>query len=235
MTAILKRELKSYFYSPLIYILMSIFFIISFVFFFTTNVFYGDAHLRYLAASVNSVFVFIVPMITMRLFSEEKTQRTDQLLFTSPNSITAIVLGKFLSALIIYILIMSVMIFYAFIISIYADFDLVGFIFLYIAEILIGAAFISVGLFVSSVSSSMMMSVLVSFGMLVLFYFSEIVPAIFGNPQWLVKFFSFFSLSYRFNGFAIGLLSLDAIVYYLSFASIFVFITIRMIDKKRWS
>ena len=171
----------------------------------------------------------------MRLFSEEQTQKTDQLLLTSPNSISSIVMGKFLSAFLVYALMMSLVVIYGIIISVYTTFDVVAFLFLYIAELLIGAAFVSVGLLVSSVSTSIAMSSLVTFALLIIFYYCEFIPALFGNPEFLVKMFSFFSLSYRFSGFTMGLLSWDSVIYYLSFAGIFVFLTIRLIDKKRWS
>ena len=235
MNAILKRELKSYFNSPLIYILMSLFMIVSFIFFVLYNVMYGDTSLMYVFYNINTVFTFLVPIITMRLFSEEKTQKTDQLLFTSPNSITSIVLGKFLSAFVVFVMMMSIVILYAFILACFTTFDFASFAILYTGELLVGAAFVSVGLLVSSISANLIISAIVSFGLLLVFYYSEMIAGIFGNPEWLVKIFSFFSLSMRFDNFGMGLLAWDSIIYYLSFASIFIFLTIRIIDKKRWS
>ena len=235
MLAVFNRELKSYFNSPLIYILMSLFMIVSFIFFMIYNIMYQNSSLMYLVYNINTVFVFLVPIITMRLFSEEKNQRTDQLLFTSPNSITSLVMGKFLSAFVVFTMMMSVIIIYAIIVSIYVPVDIKSFLILYLGELLLGATFVAVGLFVSSVSNNLIISALVSFGMLLIFYYSEMIPGIFGNPQWLLNIFSFFSLSFRFDNFGIGLLAWDSIIYYLSFAGIFLFLTVRMIDKKRWS
>lgn len=235
MKAILNRELKSYFNSPLVYILYSIFLVISFIFFMIYNIMYGNSSLLNLCYNLNTIFVFLVPMITMRLFSEEKTQKTDQLLLTSPNTITSIVMGKFLSAFVIYSVMLSVTVLYAIIVACFTSFDVMSYLILIIGELLLGAAFVSVGLFVSSISQSIITSALVSFGLLSVFYFAEMIPAIFGNPEILTKIFGFFSLSLRFNNFGIGLLAIDSIIYYLSFAAIFVFLTIRMIDKKRWS
>lgn len=235
MKAIFNRELKAYFNSPLVYILISIFLIVSFVFFVIYNIMHRDSSLMYVVYEMNKVFVFLVPIITMRLFSEEKTQKTDQLLFTSPNSITSIVMGKFLSAYMIFVMLTTVLFIYALIVAVYSTLNIGAFLILYIGELLIGLAFVSVGLFVSSVSTNLIISALVSFGLLLVFYFSDMIPAIFGNPQWLVNIFSFFSLSFRFDNFGMGLLSWESIIYYLSFAGIFVFLTVRMIDKKRWS
>lgn len=235
MSAILNRELKSYFNSPLVYILFSVFLVISFIFFMLYNVLYGNPGLLPVYYNLNTIFVFLVPIITMRLFSEEKTQRTDQLLLTSPNTITSIVMGKYLSAFIIYAIMLSVTVIYAIIIACFTSFDFLSFAVLYLGGLLIGAAFVSVGLFVSSVTNNLITSALVSFGMLMIFYYAEMIPSFFGNPEWLTNIFGFFSLSARFDNFGMGLLAFDSIIYYLSFAAIFVFLTIRMIDKKRWS
>lgn len=235
MNAIFQRELKSYFNSPLIYILMSLFLVVSFIFYIMYNIMYSNTSLMYVVYNINTVFIFLVPIVTMRLFSEEKTQKTDQLLFTSPNSITSIVMGKFLSAYVVFVMMMSLIIIYAFITACFATFDFASFFILYVGELLVGAAFVAVGLFVSSVSTNLIISAIVSFGLLLLFYYSEMIANIFGNPEWLTKILGFFSLSIRFDNFGMGLLAWDSIIYYLSFAGIFIFITIRMIDKKRWS
>ncbi|MBE7020235.1 MAG: hypothetical protein E7411_02225 [Ruminococcaceae bacterium] len=235
MKAVFLREIKAYFNSPLMYILMFIFLVVSFIFYLMYNIMSQYASMMPVMYSLNTMFLFLVPMLTMRLFSEEKTQKTDQLLFTSPNSITSLVMGKFFSAFFVFVIMMSLVAVYALITAIYGNLDIASFLIMYIGELLIGASFVAVGLFVSSVSTNLIISALVSFGLLLIFYFSEMIPGIFGNPEWLVKIFSFFSLSYRFDNFGMGLLAWDSIFYYLSFAGIFIFLTIRMIDKKRWS
>ncbi len=214
---------------------MSLFLIVSFIFYLMYNILSQYASMLPVIYNINTIFLFLVPILTMRLFSEEKTQKTDQLLFTSPNSITSLVMGKFFSAFLVFVMMMSLVIVFALITAVYGNLDFAAFLIMYIGELLIGACFVSVGLFVSSISTNLIISAIVSFGMLLVFYFSEMIPGMFGNPEWLVKFFSFFSLSYRFDNFGMGLLAWDSIFYYLSFAGIFIFLTIRMIDKKRWS
>lgn len=235
MKAIFKRELSSYFNSPLIYIILSVFLVISTLFFMMYNMLGASPDLYSVFYSMNTILLFLVPMITMRLFSEEKTQKTDQLLLTSPNTITSVVMGKFLSALVVYWLMISVTILFAIIIAMFTNFDFKSFFVLYTGAILMGAAFISVGLFISSAIGNILTSALATFGLLMVFYYAEMIPLLFGRPEFLTKIFSFFSLSARFDDFIMGLLSLDGIIYYLSFAGVFVFLTIRVIDKKRWS
>lgn len=235
MKAIFKREMSSYFTSPLIYIIISVFLCVSSLFFMLYNMISGSPDLYNVFYSMNTMLLFLVPMITMRLFSEEKTQKTDQLLLTSPNTITSIVMGKFLSAFVIYAVMISVTIIFAVIIAIFTNFDVKSFFVLYIGALLLGASFVSIGLFVSSAIGNMLASALSTFGLLMLAYYAEMIPQMLGNPALLTKIFNFFSLSSRFEDFVMGLLSIDGIIFYLSFTGIFIFLTIRVIDKKRWS
>lgn len=234
MKAILKRELKGYFSSPLVYVIMCIFLLVSTMYFFMYNMYGGSPELTSIYFNLNTVALFLVPILTMRLFAEEKTQRTDQLLLTSPNSISDIVFGKYLSALIIYIIMVSYTLIFAIIIDLLTTFDWPSFLILYAGAVLLGCAFISIGLFVSSALGNMVVSALVTFGILMVTYFANLIPTIFGNSKLLTTIFGFFSLSSRYESFAMGLLSLDSIIYYLSFSGIFIFLTIRVIDKKRW-
>ena len=235
MKAIFKRELSSYFNSPLIYIILSVFLCASSLFFMMYNMFSGSPDLYNVFYGMNTILLFLVPMITMRLFSEEKTQKTDQLLLTSPNTITSVVMGKFLSAFLIYAIMISVTVIFAVIIAIFTNFDVKSFLVIYTGSLLLGAAFVSIGLFVSSAIGNVLTSALVTFGILMVSYYAEMIPQLLGNPALLTKIFSFISLSSRYEDFVMGLLSIDGIIYYLSFAGIFIFLTIRIIDKKRWS
>lgn len=235
MKAILLRELRSYFNSTLIYIVISVFLVISAILYMLYNMMTGNPELLNMYYNLNTIFLFLVPMITMKLFSEEKSQKTDQLLLTSPNTITSIVLGKYFSALIVFMVILAFSFVYAIITAAFTNFDFVSYFVLLLGELLIGASFISVGLFVSSVIGNMVTSAFVTFGVLMVTYYSDMIPQLFGNPKLLTTIFGFFSLSRRFDNFGIGLLGIDSIIYYLSFATIFIFLTIRAIDKRRWS
>lgn len=235
MKAIFKREISSYFNSPLVYIIMCVFLIVSSLFFMMYNMIGASPELYNVFYNMNTILLLLIPIITMRLFSEEKNQKTDQLLLTSPNSITSIVMGKFLSAFLIFALMISVTIIFALIVAIFTTFDVKSFVVLFIGELLIGASFVSVGLFISSAIGNVLTSALATFGLLMVFYYADMVPVLFGNPALLTKIFSFFSLSARFGDFVIGLISIDGIIFYLSFISVFIFLTIRVIDKRRWS
>ena len=99
MGAVFKRELQNYFYTPLGYVFMGVFLLLSGIFFLSGNLLQMNANLGVLFDSMSFLFMLLMPLLTMRLLSEEKRARTDQLLLTSPLPISAIVVGKYLAAL----------------------------------------------------------------------------------------------------------------------------------------
>ncbi len=236
MKAILKRELKAYFTSPLIYTIVSVYLIYTLIMFFLYNVFfYHTPELLSLFMNCNFLMHLIVPFITMKLFSEEKTQRTDQLLLTSPNSITSIVTGKFLSAAVVTTLMTVTTVIYALIIDIVAVFDWPTYFMLLLGSILLSFALLSVGLFISAVFGNMVVSALVTLGIMLLIYFSGMLNIAAGSNGILHSLTGLIDLSSKYDDFAIGLLSIESLIYYLSFTIVFIFLSIRVIDKRRWS
>lgn len=99
MFAVLKKELKSYFLSPIGYVFIGLFLLMTSVFFYLDILSYGMSKFQNMFYSLATILTFITPILTMRMFSEEKKEGTDQLLFTSPRGITSIVFGKFLAAI----------------------------------------------------------------------------------------------------------------------------------------
>lgn len=236
MKAIFKRELRAYFTSPLIYIIVSVYLVYSMIMFYLYNIlFYHTPELLTLFMNCNFLMHLMVPFITMKLFSEEKTQRTDQLLLTSPNSVTAIVTGKFLSAAVITTLMTLTTVIYAFIIDIVAVFNWPTYFMLVLGAVLLNLALLSVGLFVSAVFGNMVISALVTLGIMLVIYFSNMLTVVSGGTGLFANIIGLIDLSGKFDDFAIGLLSIESIIYYLSFATVFVFLSVRVIDKRRWS
>ena len=120
MGAILKREFGSFFNSAIAYVVMAVFFFFSSLFFYSYCLAYDSANLSYVYGSMFVIILFLTPIITMKSFSEEKRQRTDQALLTSPTGLTKIVIGKFLGAFFLYAICCSIFIVFA--ISKYAVF-----------------------------------------------------------------------------------------------------------------
>ncbi len=234
MKAIFKRELKSYFNSPLVYVVMSVYLLYSLVMFFINNVFYYNPELLQLFMSSNLLMHLVIPFITMRLFSEEKSQKTDQLLLTSPNSVTSVVMGKYLSAVVIVSMMVATTVVYAFIIDIFTTFDWPMYFMLLLGALLMNLGLVSVGLLVSAVFGNVMISALVTLGATLLIYFSGMITMMFAPGSFFGKIFGLINLTSGFDDFALGLLSIEGIIYYLSFAALFVFLAVRVIDKRRW-
>jgi len=180
MLAIFKRELQSYFFTPIGYIYMGLFLLLSGIFYSFGNIFSRSSQFANFLGSILLIFLFAVPILTMRLFSEEMKQKTDQLLLTSPISITGIVLGKFLAALAVYCGAMLVTVSYAVVIAVLGDLQTWETVGSYIGFIFLGASYISLGVFISSVTENQLTAALISFFTLMLIWLidpiSQIIP-----------------------------------------------------------
>jgi len=287
MFAIFKREIKAYFLTPIGYLYMGLFLLLSGILFTFNNVFSQNSQFTGFLGSILFIYLFAVPLLTMRLFSEEKRQKTDQLLLTSPVSITGIVCGKFLAAMAVYCATLVVTALYTVVIALYGDlqgWEILG---SYIGFVFLGACYVSVGLFVSAGTENQLTAALVSFFALMLIWIldplSQAVPSdtrtgiisaavllaalvlfLFLNTRnWVIvvaavvvgalvigafylfkkdvyfgfiqKFLGWFSLNRRYESFRLGLLKFDSLLYYLSFSGLFLFLTVRLIEKRRWN
>ena len=121
MFAIFKREIKAYFLTPIGYLYMGLFLLLTGIFFTFNNILSQNSQYVGFLGSMLFIYLFAVPLLTMRLFSEEKRQKTDQLLLTSPVSITGIVCGKYLAALAVYCGTLLVTVAYTVVIAVYGD------------------------------------------------------------------------------------------------------------------
>jgi ABC-2 type transport system permease protein len=287
MIAILKRELKAYFLTPIGYIFMSLFLLVGGVLFAFGNLTSHSSQYSGFLGSILFMFLLATPILTMRLFTDELRMKTDQLLLTSPVRITEVVIGKYLAALVVFTITLVITIFYAILISVYGDLDVWKTVGGYIGFFLIGCSFISVGIFVSATTENQVIAAIITFGALLLAYIMDAIQS--GVPTdgtsgiifavvivlavgaWIyfstrnliiagivllagaiiiVLFYllnktvytgfignvlAWFSLMTRYQDFTRGLLKLGSIVYYLSFSAFFLFLTVRLIEKRRWS
>ncbi len=164
MLAIYKKELRSYFNSMIGYVFIAFFLLIIGIFFTVYNFFYGYADFEYTLSSTTFIFALLIPLLTMRVIAEENRQKTDQLLLTAPISATSIVLGKLFALITIFVLPMLITCFYPLILSKYG---VVTFSTAYVgilAFTLLGAAYLSIGLFISSLTESQVVAAVISFG-----------------------------------------------------------------------
>jgi len=235
MGAIFKREVISFFKNPLVYVVMAIYAFLSSIIFLLFVVWNNTSYLgEYFGFWLFFVEMVVISVLSMKFFSEERRNKTDQLLLTSPISLYSLVAGKFLGAMVVYLAVTAINIPYILIIDIFGTLDYGALWANLLGTLLVGMAMVSIGLFVSSFTESQILAVAgtfsVFFFMYVVNFISGFIPNLFFSN--LINNFSLFS---RFQDFTNGILSIAPIVYYLSMCFTFLFLTIRSIEKRRWS
>ena len=234
MTAIIKRELVSFFKNPIGYFVFGIYAFLS-AFFFTLTVLWNNTSYlgNYFGSWIFFVYMIVVSILSMRFFSEEKKNKTDQLLLTSKISIYALVAGKFLGALIMMIIFSSVHIIYIGVVDYFGTVDYGSLFSNIVGSLLIISAILSIGLFVSSLTESSIGAALGTLAVLGLLYGIDFL-AIF-MPTFIARIIMLTNIYAYYGDFTDGIINLPNVVYYLSIICIFLFLTVRVIEKRRWS
>ena len=235
MGAIFRRELKAYFTSPIAYIFIAVFYIYSSLFFVNNNLYYGLTDLSSVFTNVFMILMFLLPLLTMRLFTEELRQRTDQCLLTAPVNLFSIVMGKFLASVCVFLCAMAIYIVYILVLVYLAGgvawATVIGNL---AALLLLGASFIAIGTFISATTENQVVAAILSFIIIMLFYLIDMLAA---NVQveWLRKVMSSLGFYTRYAEFSQGIFSIPNIVFFISTIFIFNFLTVRVLEKRRWS
>ena len=288
MLAIYKKELRQYFNSMIGFVFLAFFLVIIGIYTWAYNLSSGLGNFEVTLGGISFMYVLLVPILTMRIVAEENRQKTDQLLYTAPVSLTKIIVGKYLAVLTLFSCAFIPICIYPLIIHMYGtDVRLAPAYSSIIGFYLLGAATIAIGLFISSLTESQVIASVVSFitllltfllsnitGMLpteavsqcvmiavlwlvicLVFYHMMnnvtvlVMMAVIGEAAiWIIyavksslyeslltNILNTLALSTRFDDFSLGILNYDAIVYYVSIAFLFVFLTIQMIKKKRFN
>ncbi len=223
MFAVLKKELKSYFLSPIGYVFIGLFLLMTSVFFYLDILSYGMSKFESMFYSLATILTFITPILTMRMFSEEKKEGTDQLLFTSPRGITSIVFGKFLAALCVLLITELSTFIYYFILMYFGSPDFVSAIVTLGGFLLLGAAYISFGMFASSITENQVIAAILTIGFFILTWFLPDINEIFSS----------LSLINMFDKFPSGQIDLSEIVTFVSFTLLFVALTIIVLQRRK--
>jgi len=234
MKAIFQREFRAYFQTPVGYIFIGMFLAISGYFFAVANLLPKSPDLGAVLSNMLLMFLFLIPILTMRLLSEERNSKTDQLLLTSPVSVRDIVLGKFAAAAAIYLVTLFITLLYLLVLGIHGQPAYAKIFCNYLGFVLIGFSFISVGLFVSSLTQSQASAAMATFAALLLLYALEWSQGVIHNTV-LVAVINCLSITKWYSEFELGVLSVPAIIYYLSFTAVFLLLTIHAVDRRRWN
>ena len=219
ITHIFKREFKTYFISPIAYIVISLFLLIMGWLFFSTFFLMGQANMTRFFAMLPVTFSFIIPALTMRLFSEEINVGTYELLLTLPVTFRDIIMGKFLASVAFVGIMLSPTVIYAIFISFLGKLDWGPVIGGYIGALLLGAAYCAIGLFASALTRNQVIAFIIGiFTCFTLTLFSDFL--LYVPPDWipnsLVKVFQFISANYHFQNIAKGMVDSRDIIYFLS-------------------
>lgn len=230
---IIKKELKAYFNSPIAYIFITIFLVLTGWLFFRSFFIVNQANLRDFFIVMPYVFLFLVPAITMRLFAEEKKQKTIEILMSWPLKEYEIVLGKFLASLIFLIIALVLTLPIPIIVNSLGSPDWGIIIGSYLGTIFLGATYLAVGLAISSLTKNQIIAFILAVVIIfVLFIVGESFVLI-AMPSWLAPIFRFVGLGSHFNNIGRGVIDSRDIIYYLSMIGLFLYLNIRFLKWKK--
>ena len=234
MIAIFKRELRSYLSSPVGYSYLFLFLLVTNYVFFANNLAAASTDTLNYFAWIRYILIITIPLLAMKLFPEERKNKTDQILITAPVSITGVVMGKFLAAYVMFVIgLVPSLINIAFLASVgYVEIGIVAG--NYVGLLFVGAAFLAIAMLMSVVTESMITAFIMGAFSLAVFAVADYLAQTLNNTI-VTKIVNAISITQRYNEFNQGLFNVSSLVYFLSIAVIFIFITIRVIDKRRWS
>lgn len=234
MRAVFKREMQSFFYTPAAYVFMGVFLALSGIFFVQGNLLPRSGDLTGLIAVLGYLWMLLSPVLTMRLMAEERHRKTDQLLFSSPVSLTGVVTGKFLAAAVVLVCTVGCTLLYALIVAVYGKLYTAEVAVSYLGLILLGLSFLALDLFVSCFAKTQMTAVMLGFGVNLLLWLSDLAASAAGEGL-LKNVLNFLSLYQRFAPFTQGLLSFSNVLFNLLFVGLMLFLSVRVLDARRWS
>lgn len=235
MNAVFKREMRSFFNTPIGYVVMALIFLFSGLFFYAYNLYAGSTSLSGVFSMLFYVVLIALPLLTMRMFSEEKRQRTDQALYTAPVSLMGIVAGKFLATYVFFAMTLSITPVYGLVIATQTTPDWMVIFGNFVGLLLLGGVILAAGLFFSSLTESQLIAVIVTIAFSLALMLVDAFASLLTFSPWLSEAVSFFSVNTRYMEFTKGLISYDNVFYFLSLQVLFLFLTTRTLDAKRWN
>lgn len=237
MISIFRREIAQYFLTSAGYVFTGIFWLLGAVFFFLYNVLAASSDLSAMFGNMSFTFMMIVPLLTMRLLSEERRGRTMQLLYSAPVSLTSVVLGKFLAACAVLLVALAGTSLYVAVIARYAR-VYAGLIFSnYLGFFLLCACSIAVGVLMSALTESQITAAVLTFGANMLLQLLEMIAPSLHVPYlpFLPDLLRCISLYTHYDAFTSGLVRPASIAYYMGFVTIVLSLAVYILSKRRWS
>lgn len=231
MKAIYKKEMLSYFTTMTGYVFIG-------VFMFLSSLFFSMEMFKNRVGSVTGIMpmcmvilMLLLPIVTMRLFAEEKADKTDQLLLTAPVKVSEIVSGKYFAAFTVFLMSTATTLPYVIIAAIWGDLAIGETAASYIGYILFGSLLIAIGLYISSLTENQVVAAVLTYGVTLLLFFSSQINTGIELVDYVI---SFFQISEWNKNFSMGVIAPSGIVYYLSFTFLFLLLSARQIESRRW-
>ncbi len=233
MSAIFKREFKAFFTTPVAYIILTAFYLFS-GWRFTLYYSAGYPSVESIIVEMAIIIVFVTPLLTMRLMSEERRQKTDQALLTAPVTLYGIVSGKFFAALAVYAIgFIPTVIFEAIVLSL-TEISVLPYLYALLGAVLLGAALISIGMFISSLTESSVVSAILNFVVnILIIYSSSLASSV--SVDWVVSIVDKIAFINSFSNFGNTVFSIPDVFYFISITAAFLFLSVRSLEKRRWS
>ena len=231
--AIAQRELKSYFVSPVAYVVTAFFLLIAGYLFSLILLQSNEATLRYLQSNLSVIWLFVTPFLTMRLLAEEQRSGTIELLLTNPVRDAEVVAGKYLGALVFLFFMLAFTLYYPALIYLLSGRpDLGPMAAGYLGIVLQAGAFLAVGLLASSLTENQMISAILSFAVLLVLWLADAVSNNLGSP--VKDIFKYLSITQQFNDFPRGIIDTSHVVYFLSLVAACLALTVLSLQTRRW-
>jgi ABC-2 type transport system permease protein len=248
--AIAQKELKSYFSSPIAYIVIGLWALLYGYFFVAILGFFvrqsmqmmqmqgpqamnvNQQLIRPLLQNVTILILFLMPMVTMRTYAEEKRSGTIELLLTSPVTDFQIIMGKFLGAVALYVIMLAVTLLHLGLLFIYGNPEWKPILTAYIGLLLLGSCFISLGLLISSLTKNQIVAGMVTFAVFLMLWVITWIGS-FSGPT-VDKLTQYLSIIDHYDDFGKGVLDTTHVIYYLSFITFGLFLTAKSVDTERW-
>ncbi|HEY2907749.1 MAG TPA: ABC transporter permease subunit [Vicinamibacterales bacterium] len=250
--AIANKELRSYFSSPIAYVVIGLFALLYGYFFVALLAYFvrmsmqagqfgmqgpqsvnvNQQVIRGVMQNVTILVLFLMPMVTMRSYAEEKRSGTMELLLTSPLTDFQIVMGKFLGALALWVVMLAVSLIHMGLLFIYGNPEWKPILTAYLGLLLLGGCFIAVGLFISSLTKNQIVAGMVTFAVFLLLWIIEWIGS-FSGPT-VDKLTTYLSIIGHFDDFSKGVIDTTHLIYYLSFITFGLFLTAKSVDSERW-
>lgn len=227
-----RKEFRSYFDSPVAYVVITLFLLIAGWQFSTALFLNNTADLRTLFGIVRFILLFFIPALSMRLISEEKRLGTIEILMTLPMKDWQLVLGKFLAAYLLVIITILLTLIHYITISSLGDPDLGATIGGYLGLILIVGVYLSIGIFTSSLTQNQIVAFISAFVIIFAFFIMDKIILFF--PGFIASILEFLSIDYHFNNIARGVIDSRDLIYYLSMMLLFLFLTVQTLESRKW-